>query len=110
MHNFTRSLGYDTTGRKRKTKALVNKRKNLKKTGVLKNYLCNNVLYEQSHDIHDKIKNHGMEEVNIVEQRKRATKEEKQEISKQYTIAPAYNKGAYQVIPKDDIKDIGRKG
>ena len=25
-----------------------------------------------------------------------------------YTIAPAYNKGAYQVIPKDDIQHIGK--
>jgi len=25
-----------------------------------------------------------------------------------FTIAPAYNKGAYQVISKDNIKDIGR--
>ena len=33
----------------------------------------------------------------------------KQEISKQYTVAVAYNKGGYQVIPKSQIKDIGRK-
>ena len=30
------------------------------------------------------------------------------EISKQYTIAPAYNKGAYQVIPRKEVKDIGK--
>ena len=33
---------------------------------------------------------------------------EKLRISSNYTIAPAYNKGAYQVISKDSIKDIGR--
>ena len=33
---------------------------------------------------------------------------EKQEICKNYTIAPAYNKGAYQVIGKNNIKDIGK--
>ena len=32
----------------------------------------------------------------------------KQEISSTYTVAPAYNKGAYQVIPRDGVKDIGR--
>ena len=32
----------------------------------------------------------------------------KKEISKQYTVAPAYNKGAYQVINKGNIKDIGK--
>ena len=28
--------------------------------------------------------------------------------SSSHTIAPAYNKGGYQVISKDCIKDIGR--
>jgi hypothetical protein len=32
----------------------------------------------------------------------------KQEISKKYTLAPAYNKGAYQVISNDNVKDIGK--
>jgi hypothetical protein len=36
------------------------------------------------------------------------TKEERLEISKQYTLAPAYNKGAYQVIPRGDVKWIGK--
>ena len=32
----------------------------------------------------------------------------KLEESKKFTIAPAYNKGAHQVITKSNIKDIGR--
>ena len=32
----------------------------------------------------------------------------KVEESKNFTVAPAYNKGAYQVIPKGDVKHIGR--
>jgi|TARA_R110000796_G_scaffold63245_4_gene146320 hypothetical protein len=32
----------------------------------------------------------------------------KQEVSKNYTVAIAYNKGGYMVIPKSNIKDIGR--
>lgn len=32
----------------------------------------------------------------------------KREESKNWTVAPAYNKGAYQVIPKSNIKDIGK--
>ena len=28
--------------------------------------------------------------------------------SSRHTIAPAYNKGAYQVITKENVKDIGR--
>ena len=30
------------------------------------------------------------------------------EESKKFTVAPAYNKGAYQVIPRSEVKDIGR--
>lgn len=36
------------------------------------------------------------------------TKEERLEISKKYTVAPAFNKGAYQVIPRGDVKWIGK--
>lgn len=32
----------------------------------------------------------------------------RQEVSSNYTVAVAYNKGAYQVIPKSGIKDIGK--
>ena len=32
----------------------------------------------------------------------------KVEASKKYTVAPAYNKGAYQVIPASDVKHIGK--
>ena len=32
----------------------------------------------------------------------------KKDISKQYTVSIAYNKGAYQVIPKKEVKDIGK--
>jgi hypothetical protein len=36
------------------------------------------------------------------------TSQEKKDISSNYTIAPAYNKGAYQVIGPKNIKDIGK--
>lgn len=32
----------------------------------------------------------------------------KADVSKNYTVAIAYNKGAYQVIPKNSVKDIGK--
>ncbi len=32
----------------------------------------------------------------------------KVEISKKYTVAPAYNKAAYQVIPPTDVEHIGK--
>jgi len=32
----------------------------------------------------------------------------RKEISATYTVAPASNNGAYQVIPRENVKDIGR--
>ena len=32
----------------------------------------------------------------------------KVEESKKFTVAPAYNKGAYQVIPRGDVEWIGK--
>ena len=32
----------------------------------------------------------------------------KVEESKNFTVAPAYNKGEYQVIPRDCVEDIGK--
>ena len=34
---------------------------------------------------------------------------ERLEISKQYSIVPAYNKGPYMVVAKEDLKTAGRK-
>ncbi len=34
---------------------------------------------------------------------------EKLEISKQYTIVPAYNKGPYMVVPIDELHTAGKK-
>lgn len=42
---------------------------------------------------------------------KRDWKEEAEriEISKQYSIVPAYNKGPYMVVPKSELKTAGKK-
>ena len=41
---------------------------------------------------------------------RKSIKEEKDilEVSRNFTVAPAYNKGAYQVISKENIEHIGR--
>ena len=36
------------------------------------------------------------------------TVDARHELSSKYTIAPAYNKGAYQLISRDNVQDIGR--
>jgi len=37
------------------------------------------------------------------------TQMERIEVSKQYSIVPAYNKGPYMVVSKEDLKTAGRK-
>lgn len=32
----------------------------------------------------------------------------RQEVSKKYTVSIPYNKGAYQVVPNDEVKNIGK--
>lgn len=32
----------------------------------------------------------------------------REEVSKKYTVSIPYNKGAYQVVPNDEIKNIGK--
>ena len=36
-------------------------------------------------------------------------RQERLEVSKQYSIVPAYNKGPYMVVGKEDLKTAGRK-
>lgn len=109
--DYSKTLRYDMSGRKRKTKALNKARKlRMQQKGQTLQAITN-VLYERSKQIHDAIPSKGLNigqngeggECGLIDT------EERKRISKQYTIAPAYNKGAYQVVPESDIKFIGRK-
>ena len=84
MINAVGSLRYDMHGRKRKTNSLSTKKRGCSSAGR----------YTPT-----------AEEI----QEQMRFEKEKQEISKGYTIAPAYNKGAYQVVPNSEIKCIGKK-
>ena len=106
MMNMGGSLRYDYSGRKRRAYKKNNPSK--RKTTIESKPL--------------RVPHHRLEEMN--EHRRKypslnsfaptsGTKDdkwlrEKQEISSGYTVAPAYNKGAYQVIGKSNIKDIGK--
>ena len=103
--NYTNSLRYDSTGRKRKTKSLKTKKK------------CHTVSYSRhipSQTELDRIK--AREEFDKkypsmgvnARPSKNVDNSWKLEESKKFTVAPAYNKGAYQVIPKGDVKWIGK--
>lgn len=107
MLNYSGSIRYDQHGRKRKTKALKARSSS-------------------------SVRTHGFHPCNLGSNPGRATKQYKSATmtlgshdakaalaaykerlmrvseSSKYTIAPAYNKGAYQVIPKSDVKHIGK--
>jgi len=105
--NLTRSIRYGPHGKKRKTKAFTQKSKKQKYRELIleQQKVFDRVVREVSET--EKIpsllhKGGGHGQKNLEWER------EKLKISSQYTIAPAYNKGAYQVIGKSNIKDIGK--
>lgn len=99
--NLYGSLRYDPSGRKRKTNSL----KTRKKKVVFKPYKAEKT-YAQLQ----------MEEFNkkypswtgSTKYSPEADQSWKKEASKNFTVAPAYNKGAYQVIPRKDVEHIGK--
>ncbi len=105
--NLTSSIRYGPHGKKRKTKAFTKKSKKQKYRELIleQQKVFDRVVREVSET--EKIpsllhKGGGHGQKNLEWER------EKLKISSQYTIAPAYNKGAYQVIGKSNIKDIGK--
>ena len=89
------SLNYSTTGRKRKplpkSKGYTAEFEPLQRTTV----------YRRETKQYESVPN-----TKVV--RQLVDTSYKVEVSAKYTIAPAYNKGAYQVISNTQIKDIGR--
>lgn len=88
------SMNYTTSGRRRRSKNLIKKVKPVFQ-----------VLEKQRYNYRE------TPEYPSVPMNKYTPAEDtsyKQEVSKNYTVAIAYNKGAYQVIPKDSVKDIGK--
>ena len=111
MLNYVGSLRYDMHGRKRKTKALSTPKKSRGCSSVGRAFALHaeGRRFESS-QLHQKTYRSmpigSYEAKHALEEMKR--KIVAQQESKKYTVAPAYNKGAYQVIPKDCVKDIGR--
>lgn len=88
------SINYTTNGRKRKTTQRVRKVKQVfKPLKTQENYRRETPTYPSV-----EMKGFAAD----------TSQEYKKEVSQNYTIAPAYNKGAYQVIPRDAVKDIGK--
>ena len=85
------SLNYDQFGRKRKKKTTKARKSTNQRTKTFKS--SNKTIYPSAKPTEYKTP----EDTSY-----------KKEISKQYTVSIAYNKGAYQVIPKSEVKDIGK--
>ena len=111
MLDFSGSLRYDMHGRKRKTKALSKPkvRRGCSSIGRAPALHAGGSEFE-SRQLHQK-KYRSMPIGSYDAQSALAEMKKKivaQQESSKYTIAPAYNKGAYQVIPRKEVKDIGR--
>ena len=92
------SLNYDQFGRKRKKKTTKARKSTNQRTKTFKSSIkttksSNKTIYPSAKPTEYKTP----EDTSY-----------KKEISKQYTVSIAYNKGAYQVIPKSEVKAIGK--
>jgi len=105
MINYSGSLRYDMHGRKRKVRAKTApvrasksdfKPMKLSETEIARN--------KEIASHREKYPSAGMG----IGSSASADTSWKVEESKNFTVAPAYNKGAYQVIGKSNVKDIGR--
>ena len=99
MQTFNGSMKYDMHGRKRKTNAWKATPKRAKtEFKPLESYPVhrddNREKYPSKSDM-------GRDIV-------RVDNSYRIEESKKFTVAPAYNKGAYQVISRSDVKHIGK--
>lgn len=98
------SNNYSPSGRKRKR--ITSKKKPKAQFKEMKsNPLNNNFLHAEWSK---KITEHKEKPFKLAPWTPDRNQEFKKEISKQYTISIPYNKGAYQVIPVDDIDKIGK--
>ena len=100
--NYTNSLRYDQHGRKRKTKALSTKRKVQPEFKPLK--APKTFAQQQIDDHREKYPSAPLTSTYSPSR----DDSWKAEASKNFTVAPAYNKGAFQVIPRKDVEHIGK--
>lgn len=106
MLNYSGSIRYSMNGKKRKTNSMKVKKKNLNFKSTTQ--------YKETIQRQEKQYKSLMEEMikdgtfNSVGNCSKKDNSWKIEESKNYAIAPAYNKGAYQVVPKSDLKYIGK--
>ena len=98
--NMIGSLRYSMNGKKRKTKAL-NKAKRPKNVWTKTTSLSVTP---------PSVKEYPSYTSSVTPMSGKDVKweQEKLKISSSYTVAPAYNKGAYQVVPRSEVECIGK--
>ena len=102
MNSYIGSLRYDPSGRKRKSPGLKTKRKLKQEFQPL--VLEKTLAEKQMDEFNAKYPSYSCKTTYTPGK----DQSWKQEASKNFTVAPAYNKGAYQVIPSTDVKHIGK--
>jgi hypothetical protein len=107
--SYLGSLRYGPTGKKRKS---YYKTKSLSSSKISKHFKAD---FKSSYVESDRIKQirehhekYPSFTGHISGKGTRVDNSYKVEVSKNFTIAPAYNKGAYQVIPRKEIECIGK--
>ena len=98
MQSFYGSMKYDMNGRKRKTNAWTKRKKPQSEFKPLENYSLRGD--EDHRDKYPSVSDMGYVQTKDTSYRL--------EESKKFTVAPAFNKGAYQVISQSDVKHIGK--
>ena len=96
------SLRYSMNGKKRKTKAL-NKAKRPKNV-----WTKTTSLSVTSPPSVKEYPSYTTSVVSPMSGKDVKWEQEKLKISSSYTVAPAYNKGAYQVVPRSEVECIGK--
>lgn len=107
MLDFSGSLRYDPSGRKRKTKAHSTRSRSRSRAAQNSGVYVPSSLPPRALDSSISRERYPSKEVTASKDPSIDTSWKIGE-SKNFTVAPAYNKGAYQVIPRNNIKDIGR--
>lgn len=97
MQSFTGSMRYDMHGRKRKTKAWTKTKRYKPEFKPLETVSVHRDTHREKYP--------SVSDMGYVPTKDTSYKLEE---SKKFTVAPAFNKGAYQVIPRNDVKHIGK--
>lgn len=91
------SMSHTYSGRKRKSVRGRKTKHVVRSSATVPTY--SNYRETPHYPSHDSMKHNTGVDANL---------QEKLEVAKNYTVAVAYNKGAYQVVSKENIKHIGK--